>query len=277
MPASYGLIGHPLGHSLSPFIHRRLFALSGRREDYTLIDIDPRDLHDAIPALFSHIGGCNVTIPHKQAILPLLSRLEGKATLYQTVNCVSVKNGETVGYNTDADGFLRALNYAGVPLQGRVLLVGAGGAGTVLGYEAALAGCETVIYNPRHRERAERLQCHLQAVSKAPCTVADGEPDGHFDLLIHTTPVGMYPHTDACAVSDAVIARCAAVFDAVYNPRRTKLLTVADAFGAKTVGGMAMLVWQAALSHTLWYGAAFDNADIANLIEDCYIELTAHF
>lgn len=276
--SSYCLIGHPLGHSLSPFIHRRLFALSGRDESYTLCDIAPEQLGEAFPALLKTIKGCNVTIPHKQQVLPFLDRLEGKAALYQTVNTVAVTADGTVGYNTDADGFLCALREADIPLRGRVVLLGAGGAGTVLAFEAALAGCEVVSYDPFAPAAAERLCERLREVAPdTACEAAPTLPEGHIDLLLNTSPVGMYPNTDVCPVPDALIGRAKAVFDAIYNPRQTLLLQKAAANGAKTAGGMAMLVWQAAIAQEHWYGAQFDPADIAAIIDDCYHELEAHF
>lgn len=274
MPSRYCLIGHPLGHSLSPFIHRRLFALAGKDEHYTLCDVLPDTLGDTLPSLLTQIRGCNVTIPHKQAVLPFLSRLDGKAERYQTVNCIAVTDDGTVGYNTDADGFLQALRNAEIPLSGRVVVIGAGGAGTVLAAEAALAGCDVILRNAPHHERAYALCDRLKKlVPHAAVCVSEEEPEGPVDLLVNATPVGMYPHVEACPASDELISRCGAVFDAIYNPRRTQLLQKAEAVGAKTAGGMAMLVWQAAMSHTHWYGASFDPAAIAALIDDCDREL----
>ncbi len=278
MPASYGLIGHPLGHSLSPYIHRRLFALAGREEEYVLEDIDPADLSVAFPALLKRIKGCNVTIPYKQQVLPFLDRLCGKAAIYQTVNTVAITDDGILGYNTDADGFLHALEDAGIALQGRVCLLGAGGAGTVLGFEAALAGCEVVSYDPYSPAASERLCARLREIAPdVVCEAAKALPEGDFDLLLNTSPVGMYPKVDACPVPDELIDRAAAVFDAIYNPRRTLLLQKAAAGGAKTAGGMAMLVWQAAIAQGHWFGASFDPADIQAVIDGCYDELAAHF
>ncbi len=278
MSSAYCLIGHPLGHSLSPFIHSRLFALSGMKETYDLCDIAPADLATSFPSLLHTIKGCNVTIPHKQQVLPFLDRLEGKAALYQTVNTVAVTADGTVGYNTDADGFLCALRDADIPLKGRVFLLGAGGAGTVLAYEAALAGCDVIVYDPFATEAAQRLCARLREIApQVHCTAVTDLPTGDCDLLINSSPVGMYPHTDRCPVPDEFIARAAAVFDVIYNPRRTLLLQKAAANDAKTAGGMAMLVWQAAIAQGHWYGATFDASDIAAIIDDCYTELEAHF
>ena len=277
MSSSLCLIGHPLGHSLSPFIHRRLFALASRDGNYALHDIAPDDFDREISAVFHSVDGCNVTIPHKQTIVPFLDHIEGKAALYQTVNTVAITSNGVIGYNTDADGFLCALREADIPLRGRVLVLGAGGAGTVIAFEAALAGCEVLLYN-RTYETAQRLCEQIgNAVPDANCTAVGAFPDGKIDLLINTTSVGMYPHNDACPVPDELIARCKAVFDVIYNPRQTVLLQKAAANGAKTAGGMAMLVWQAAIAHRHWFGTEFDPADIVALIDDCYDELATRF
>ncbi len=278
MSVSLCLIGHPLGHSLSPFIHKRLFELSGKVGEYTLQDIAPEALSTEFPALLKTIRGCNVTIPHKQQVLPFLDRIEGKAAVYKTVNTVAVTNTGTIGYNTDADGFLCALRDAEILLSGRVLILGAGGAGTVLAFEAALAGCEVISYDPFAPSASERLCERLRETAPhVVCEAVKTVPEGAFDLLINTSPVGMYPNVEACPVGDDVIARCKAVFDAIYNPRQTRLLQKAATNGAKTAGGMAMLVWQAAIAHKHWFGTTFDRADIARLIDECYDELAARF
>lgn len=276
MSSSYALLGHPLGHSLSPFIHERLFALSGQDAHYTLCDLSPDRFEEDASHCLSSLGGGNVTIPYKQRILPLLDRLEGKAARYRTVNTFAVTSSGTVGYNTDADGFLAALREADVPLVGRVCLLGTGGAATVFACEAALAGCEVAVFRPRNTVTAAALCERVNALAgRTACAITDRLPSETVDLLINATPVGMFPHPDDCPAEDALITRCAAVFDAIYNPRSTLLLTKATANGARAVGGMAMLVWQAAVAHSHWYGARFAPSEIASLIDACYEELEA--
>ncbi len=273
----YGLIGHPLGHSLSPFIHARLFSLSARNARYELCDLSPERFETEAAARLATLCGGNVTIPYKQRILPLLDRLEGKAALYRTVNTFKVTSQGLIGYNTDADGFLAALRDADIPLQGRVCLLGTGGAATVFACEAALLGCEVTLWRPRNAATAAALCDRVNTLTgRTACVVDDVLPDT-VDLLLNATPVGMYPHTEACPAEDALLSRCAAVFDAIYNPRQTRLLARAAAHGAKTAGGMAMLVQQAAIAHELWYDAHFEAAAIAALIDACYDELEATF
>ena len=126
----YGLIGHPLGHSMSPLIHEKLFALSGITDyTYELIDIVPESLKNSID-MFKELKGFNITIPHKTAIIPMTDRLGESALRYNSVNCVSNDNGIFTGYNTDCDGFLRSAEL--LPLGGKVLLLGCGGVGRMI-------------------------------------------------------------------------------------------------------------------------------------------------
>lgn len=274
------VIGHPIGHSLSPFLHQRLFALQGRTAEYGFQDIAPEALPEQLPRLLREQDGLNVTIPHKQAVIPYLTRLSGRAQRYRSVNTIAVTPDGAVGYNTDADGFLSALRDGGVPLKGRVVLLGCGGVGRTFACEAALAGC-TLVNAVREQDLpfAEELRAFVTSlVPKAEYTIVRmDEVDGDVDLLINATPVGMYPHTDALPVPEAVLSRTAAVFDAVYNPRVTRLLERAAACGAKTVGGMPMLVWQAVAAHAIWYDAVFSDATVRGVIEEALAYMEAHF
>ena len=281
----YALIGHPLGHSLSPFIQARLFSLSGQDVSYTLEDLPPEELETALPALFGRVKGLNVTIPHKQAVIPYLSALKGRAELYRSVNTIALTAEGPVGYNTDAGGFLAALRDAGIPLGGRVALLGCGGVGRTFACEAALAGARIVCaVREEDLPAGEALGVYVRdlvpgaAFQRIPLSglPAAAEREG-FDLLINATPVGMYPRIGVSPVDDAVLRHTAAVFDAVYNPGETALLRMAAACGAKTAGGMPMLVWQAVEAHACWYGASFENGDIRRLITDAGEEMARSF
>lgn len=130
--------------------------------------------------------------------------------------------------------------------------------GRTFACEAALAGCRLVnAVRPEDFEASRALKDYVLSLVPGAAfeTVELSRLSGDFDLLINATPVGMYPHCDASPVGPDVLARCAAVFDAVYNPEDTRLLTTARQAGARTVGGMPMLVWQAAVAHICWYGA----------------------
>ena len=138
----YTLIGHPLGHSMSPFIHERLFAMAGREASYTLTDIAPEHLEGKEPYLRS-LQGFNITIPHKMAIIPIVDKLDESAKRYNSVNCVANQNGKLIGYNTDCDGFTMSVKE--YPMDGKVLLIGCGGVGRMIATEALRHGANLTI------------------------------------------------------------------------------------------------------------------------------------
>jgi shikimate dehydrogenase len=152
-----------------------------------------------------------------------------------------------------------------VVLGGRVLVLGFGGAGRMMAIEAALSGADVTIAV----RSPEKVLPQLPRLSSGYFSVTNVKHiSGGFDLLINSTPVGMYPNNDGCPVSEAVVMNCKAVFDAVYNPRETRLTAIADKLGKTAVGGMAMLVWQAAAAHKIWYSAEFLESDIAKIVDE---------
>ena len=270
--SDFCLLGHPLGHSMSPFLHTCLFE-SGKRvgATYELCDTAPERLGETVAQLRQTARGCNVTIPHKQAVIPFLDRLDESAARYGAVNTVAFdETGGAVGYNTDGIGFLFALKTADIPLAGKVAVVGCGGAARVFLCEAAAHGCSiTNAVLPECIDAATQLSAFVRnTVADVPYTVTDAL-EGDFDLVVNATPVGMFPHVDGCPV-DFTRVHAKAVFDAVYNPRETAFIRQAKEQGAKTAGGMAMLVKQAAAAQEIWYGASFDDARIGQLVEQAY-------
>lgn len=271
------LIGHPLGHSLSPQIHKRLFELSGERVEYTLEDIPPEALKDKFEYL-SGFDGFNITIPHKMGIIGYCNELSPEAKRYNSVNCV--KNGKIkLGCNTDCIGFTKSIETLGASLASRVLLIGCGGVGRMMAIETALRGGNLSI---------AALTSDLPLVERVVEEIHEQKPDTHvrvviigekgftaesigsekFDLLINSTPVGMFPKTEAMPCAEDVIDHTDYVFDVIYNPRDTLLSKTAAAKGKKVLTGMAMLVLQAVAAHEIWDNAVYDPKDIDKLIRD---------
>lgn len=272
----YAVIGHPIGHTMSPFIHGRLFELSGVNAEYGVLDIAPENLKQEFESTLKKLDGFNVTIPHKPAIIPLLDKIDPKAKMYGSVNTVSVKDGAATGYTTDPDGFLKALEAAGITIGGRVVILGCGGVARTMAYEAALKGVPFTLAVRKEDAEIARSLCGeiTGAVNGAQincCLIP--ELQGGIDLLVNATPLGMYPKVDNQPVSDRVIAECKAVFDAVYNPLETNLVKKARANGSRAEGGMAMLVWQAVVAQEKWNGSAFDPKDIEQICLDASKEL----
>ena len=254
----FAVLGESLGHTWSPYIHNTLFSACGRDAVYLPITV-PRDkLGSAVDVLRSCFSGFNVTIPYKERIMPLLDEIDDTARACGAVNTVENRDGRLIGHITDGLGMLSALQKGGVQTCGvHALILGGGGAARVAGYEFLSRGGR-VTFAVRNEEKGRALAREL----------GDTQPDGTarinvfpltrisgaYDILINCTPVGMYPHTDACPVDDGVIARCKAVFDAVYNPRTTQLLARAKALSIPTVDGLGMLFDQAIEAQRFWFG-----------------------
>lgn len=266
----YTLIGHPLGHSMSPFIHDRLFKLKGKTVEYTCTDIAPEELSTKKDFLKNEFIGYNITIPHKVAVIPFVDKMDTSALRYNSVNCIANTENGSIGYNTDCDGFLRSLEMNDISLTGKVLLLGCGGVGRMMAIESILHGADlTIAIIEEAREMCNILLKELK--DKFPKTevkvIMMNEITGNYDLVINSTPVGMYPKVENCPLTDEVVSNCGAVFDAIYNPIETELVKKFKAQGKKAVGGIAMLVLQAVKAHELWDGDTYTNEEINEIIK----------
>lgn len=271
------LIGHPLGHSLSPQIHARLFELSGEKVEYTLEDIAPEELEGKFGFL-SEFDGFNITIPHKVSIIGYCDELSDGAKRYRSVNCV--KNGEKkVGCNTDCIGFTKSIELLGASLGAKVLLIGCGGVGRMMAIETAAHGGElTIAALENDLPLAANVIGEIQAINptakvKAVKIPADGLSNAalgneKFDLLVNACPVGMFPKVNRMPCLPEVLDNVKFVFDAIYNPKETLLAKTAREKGCKAMTGMAMLVLQAVAAHEIWDNASYNKEDIDKLIED---------
>ena len=254
----FAVLGKSLGHTWSPYIHNTVFAACGRDAVYLPITVPKDKLSSAVDVLRSCFAGFNVTIPYKERIMPLLDEIDAAARACGAVNTVENRNGRLIGHITDGLGMLSALEKGGVRTHGvHALILGGGGAARVAGYEFLTRGGR-VTFAVRNEEKGRALARELgdtqldgaARIGVCPLT----EIPGAYDVLINCTPVGMYPRTDACPVDDGVISRCAAVFDAVYNPRTTQLLARAQALSIPTVEGLGMLFDQAIEAQRFWFG-----------------------
>ncbi len=272
----FAVIGHPIGHTMSPFIHTRLFALSGIDAEYTKLDIAPENLAQEYQKTLLKLDGYNITIPHKQNIIPLIDEIDSKAKMYGSVNTVANRDGIAKGYTTDPDGFLKALDASGIVLSGRVVILGCGGVARTMAYEVALKNLP-VLFAVRIEDvkiaesLCEEIKNTISGAKADYCTIPQLE--GDIDVLVNATPIGMFPRVEAQPVSDEIINKSANVFDAVYNPLETVLIKKAKANGVNAVGGMSMLVWQAVVSHEHWDGSTYAVEDINKLCLDSANEL----
>lgn len=262
------LIGFPLGHSMSPIIHKELFKIKNRDASYELREISPENLEAEFENLKGY-KGFNVTIPHKIHIIPALDRLSDRAELFGAVNTVKVDEREITGHNTDCFGFLKALEMADIKLGGKVLLCGSGGVSRMFAFESILAGADlTIAVRESDLDAGNVIKTEIeQKLSKTARVITLDEVDGEYDLLINGTPVGMYPKVDACVLPEEKVKKCGAVFDAVYNPQETMLIKYAKCAGIPCSNGLPMLVWQAAVAQEIWYDTSFSMQDVKKVLE----------
>ncbi len=276
MRKKYAVTGHPIGHTMSPFIHKRLFELSGIDAEYSALDINPENLSRDFKNTLSELDGYNITIPHKSAIIPFLDEIDEKARMYGSVNTVSNNNGISKGYTTDPDGFLKALEYAKIPLNGRVVILGCGGVARTMAFEALLKGAKLEFaVRDKSADKVKALIFEIKTKLNNPdvsfCTIP--ELSGNINTLINATPVGMSPNEEFMPLSENQLKNCANVFDAIYNPLDTLLIKTARANGSNAEGGMSMLVWQAVAAHYHWDKSEYDIKDIEKLCKDSAKEL----
>lgn len=278
MKKRFAVIGYPLGHTMSPFIHERMFALNNIDAEYRAILTPPEKLTETVEMLKS-FDGFNITIPHKQALIPLVDELHETAEIYRAINTVANRDGKLIGYSTDADGFTAALALEDIPLNGKVLICGSGGVSRTIATECVRYGCDvTFAVQPSDLPSAKALTDDLkERFSKDAAYIALEDITEDYDLAVNGTPVGMHPNTDASVLTEEQLKHVKYLFDAVYNPENTKLITTARALGIKAVSGMSMLVMQAAKAEEHWYGATFKKEDMKQLVADANLEMRKLF
>ena len=264
MSLKLGIIGYPIGHSISPVFQQAALDHCGIDGSYQAYQVAPESLQEFFQGLRQPgFLGINVTVPHKEAVIPYLDEVDDWAMAAGAVNTVVNRDGRLSGHNTDGSGFLRALKEgAGFHPQGsRVLVLGAGGAARGVALALVRDGVAGLTVANRTLERAERLtelaqaagvQCQAIPLSGQELTDAAAAAD----LIVNCTTIGMShgPDETGSPLSASQIPSTALVNDLVYNPLETPLLREAQRAGAKVLGGIHMLVYQGAASFEMWTG-----------------------
>lgn len=258
------LIGYPLGHSMSPWIHQQFISQHQLNASYHLKEIKPDQFAQTIAALKqSGIDGFNVTIPYKEKIIDYLDDMDETAKRIGAVNTVVCKNGKWSGYNTDGAGYLASLKQHfpdALHSDTRILIIGAGGASRGIVFALLNEPFQSLTVTNRTEARAQTLVEQLE--SDRLITVQSITEAEHnlkkFDLIINTTSVGMDPQSDELPLDLAQLQPQAIVSDIVYKPLKTKFLTEAESIGGQIHYGHEMLINQAKLSFQLWTGKITD-------------------
>jgi len=249
-----GVIGYPVSHSLSPQMHNSAFAYLGLNYVYLAWEVEPAKLESAIEGVRGlGIVGLNVTIPHKEKVLNLVDELSEEAEMVGAVNTIHNLDGTLIGYNTDVEGFLRALNEE---IEGKkAVVVGAGGAGRAVVYALVSNKARCIILNrteEKAKELAERYKGlgEVRAEKLNPTNLREALRDA--DILVNATSLGM--KGEIIEGIEEGMREHLVVMDLVYNPRETPLLRLAKEKGGRIVEGWKMLLHQGAISFEIWTG-----------------------
>lgn len=249
------LFGSSAEHSLSPALHNEIFRRCGVEIDYILVKPEPDEFSRAVALAREKLIGFNCTIPFKRTVVPFLDHVDKRVSFLGAANTVVVRDGELWGYNTDGEGFLRALELQSVSLTDRrVLLAGCGGAALSVAYEAAMAGAAHITCAARSLAKARDFTETLRRATGLNIF----EPQllqgigGSFDVLVNATPVGMAETADQAPVELDCITGLQFVYDCIYNPPMPKLLKDADMRRILWDNGLSMLVLQGAVGHIHW-------------------------
>lgn len=259
-----GIIGHPLTHTLSPVLHTAAAKELGLPLVYGTLDVESDFLPALIPALrMQEFRGANVTIPYKEAVMPLLDEINNEAAAVGAVNTIVNENGKLIGYNTDITGIALALDPIKEQLRGKsIVILGAGGAARAAAYAVAryCSPRSITVFN-RTLSRAENLVQHFKKLFSEitwKCFSVHkqlSQAIAECTLVVNTTSVGMHPHSNASPLPNEItFSNHQIIFDIIYTPLRTALLTHATACGAATINGVEMFIHQGAHAFELWTG-----------------------
>ena len=246
--ALYGVIGNPVRHSLGPIMHNAAFSAGVINAVYLAFEVE--DIKASLQGMAAFgIKGLSVTIPFKSAVIPFLDEMDPLAARIGAVNTIVNRKGCLKGYNTDATGAVKALEEKMVLKGLHSMIIGAGGAARAIGFSLKEKGVRVSIANrspQRGASLARDLDCPYLPLNRIGVKKVD--------LLVQTTPVGMFPHEGESPVSEEMFHKDLVAMDIIYNPRETTFLKMAKDRGCITIDGLGMFVHQGAEQFLLWTG-----------------------
>lgn len=244
---TYFVFGDPIGHSLSPKLHNSYFSLSHLDGDYFAVRVSQTQLREAIDCVKGYAKGVNLTIPLKEAVIPILDEIDPKAKAIGAVNTLRFENGRVKGYNTDFDGIELSLQKMGVSLCGaKALILGNGGASKAM---LAVAKSHTEDITVAGRS-IEKVTAFCQGTSVKPMLLS--QIQGGYDVVLNGTSVGMGTQMSQSPLSFSQLNGCGFLFDAIYNPFHTNFLTLGSARGIGGINGLWMLIYQGLKAQEIW-------------------------
>ncbi len=270
-----GVIGDPVEHSLSPPMHNAAFRHLNMDYVYVPYHVKKGTLNDAISGAKSlNIKGLNITIPHKTDVMKYLDSLDKSAELIGAVNTIKFDGEHAKGYNTDGIGAVKAIEEVSSVKNKKVIILGAGGAARAISFQILMDGAESLVIANRTLKNASQLQEDLVEKLNADVKSIDlgkklENELSDADILINTTPIGMYPNVDQEPLVKAdVMHENLIVKDCVYNPLQTGLIKEAEKCNAKVVSGLKMLIYQGIEAFRIWTGVTPPVEIFENALED---------
>jgi shikimate dehydrogenase len=256
-----GLLGYPLGQSLSSLMQNKAFEIYNLNKIYIPIEVISENLETVVNGIRRmNFDGFNITKPHKIEIIKHLDEIDDNAKCIGAVNTVTIKDGILKGYNTDGTGFLKSfIENTGEKLDGKnIIILGSGGAARAISMTLALNNAKKIFICNRTYEKAVNLSVEINKHAMN-CSIAIPMEYEEIekavkmsDVLINSTSIGMYPNIDISPLEKNLLKKNLIVCDIVYNPRKTKLIRDAEEVGCKTVIGLFMLLYQGVEAFELW-------------------------
>ncbi|WBW99353.1 shikimate dehydrogenase [Oceanirhabdus sp. W0125-5] len=260
---NYGLIGKKLSHSFSPFIHEEFFKAQGIDGEYELYEFEPNELKNKLENI-KNIGvkGINVTIPYKEDVINYIDEISAEVKSIGAVNTIKFEDGKAIGYNTDYFGIKETFTINNVKIKGKkAIVLGTGGASKAVITCLKDMGIENIVLISRNPEKV---------ISNYK---VDNYENLHryksYELLINTTPVGMFPLIDESPIEEKHIKEREFVFDLIYNPSKTRILQYAMKNGVKCSNGLYMLVLQALKSEEIWNDIMIPEGVVKQIFNTC--------
>ncbi len=247
-----GIFGYPIEHTLSPLMHNTAFNHLGLDMCYVPFRVSPEDLPDAVKSIRClNLPGVNITVPHKENVIPLLDKVNEEASFIGAVNTIVNSEGTLTGYNTDGRGFISSLSEEGIEIDKKdIVIIGTGGASRAVSYYLSEKASSLSLYDI-DKPKAEKLVNDLKKIRNNIVLLDNIKDIGKPGIIINATPLGMKPD-DPLPLDTAFISPDMAVCDLVY--KNTNLLQEASKKGAETINGSGMLLWQGVLAFELWTG-----------------------
>ncbi|MBZ2173991.1 shikimate dehydrogenase [Schnuerera sp. xch1] len=258
------LLGYPIEHSKSPAMHNTAFEALGLDYVYLAFGIKKDLLKQGLDAMRAlNAIGFNITMPHKEEVVGLLDEITEEARIIGSVNSVKNKDGKLIGYNTDGKGFVKALQEAEIDFQGKkIVILGAGGAARAVAIQLAYDGASEIVIFNRTLSKAQEITNTINNNISTTKAIAIGLDEQMLKeelkdsaVLVNCTSLGMKSNIDQSIVTTSdTLHEDLFVADIVYDPPKTRLLSIAEGVGCKTMNGLRMLIWQGAIAFKIWTG-----------------------